>query len=156
MKTLLSLILFSVLALPAFGQSKAINTFTAKAVDSSSSRSDTSITVTVGAYPNIDILTTATNTDSVKMTVYVDVLLNGAWYNSVANGVFTTGHPSLHTPGLATGQNSDLILRDNARIADLLQAGGQIRIRNVITGAGVYPYKNQSYTQNVILRKVTW
>lgn len=156
MKKLICIALLSLLALPAFGQSKAINTFSAVAVDSSSNRTDTSATITVGGYGNISVLTTATNSDSVKMTVTVDVLLNGAWFNGVASGVLQLGHPSLHTPGAARGQNSDLILRDNGRMADLLQDGAQVRVRNVITGAGVYPMASQSYTQRIIVRKVTW
>lgn len=152
----LSVLALLALALPVFAQSYSRNTFTLKAVDSTTSRTDTSATITVGGYGNVDVLTTATNADSVAMTVYVDVLLNGAWFNSVASGVLTLGHPSLHTPGATKGQSADLVLRDNGRIADLLQAGTQIRIRNVITGAGFAPYASQSYTQNVVLRQAKW
>jgi len=154
MKTFVVLTL-CLLAAPLFAQSTQVNTFTNKAVDTLTSRTDTSIMVTVGGYGNVDVLTTGINADSIAVTVTVDAYLNGAWFNAVASGVLTKGHPSLHTPASTKGQNSDLVLRDQGRIADLLQGASQIRIRNVITGAGFAPYTNQKYTQNVVLRKTT-
>jgi hypothetical protein len=157
MKTLKSFIfavMLVALALPAFAQTTYRNTFVAQSVDSTTSRTDTSTTVTTGGYPNISVLTTSAGTDSLQMTVYVDVLLNGTWFISVASGALQLGNPALHIPEASgKGQNSTLILRDNGRIADLLQEATQIRIRNVITGGGYFPAKTRSYTQSVVLRK---
>lgn len=156
MKTLFSFILLSLLAVPVFAQSTSIVAFSGMSVpDSNTSRTDTSYVYTVGGYPNIDIVTTADNADSIAMTTYVDVQLNGDWYNSVASLALQKGHPSLHTPANTHGQNGDLPVRDQGRLLDLLQAGTVVRIRNVITGADFAPKTNMNYSQVIQLRKST-
>lgn len=159
MKNIIGLILFSLLALPAFGQSRADNTFSGQGFWKATSRSDTSANITVGAYPVISIQTTTTGTDSANISVHVDTRINNLWSNDVlVASAVTLGRPAGSTlAGSAhTGQVADFLLRDNGRIADLLKNGSIIRVRNVLTSGAADSTAATTYTQNVVMRKVTW
>lgn len=161
MKQPVSFLLVALFALPAFSQTKSVALFTGKTFTKTSSRSDTSTTITFGAYPEISIQTTTVGTDSANISVHVDAMINGLWSNDilVASAV-ALGRAAGHTlEGSAhTGQVSDFLLRDNGRIADLLMNTSQLRVRNVLTAGagdstGSVPL---NYTQSLALRKVTW
>jgi len=147
-------------ALPAFGQSRSISVYSASPFAKATSRSDTSATITAGAYPIVAIQTTTTGTDSAAISVHVDGLVNNLWSNDilVASAV-TLGRPAGYTlAGSAhTGQAANFLLRENdGRIQDLLKQASAFRIRNVLTSGAGDSTAATTYTQNVILQKVTW
>lgn len=148
----------STFALPALAQTTSVSTFTNQAFAKASARTDTSATITVGAYPNIVIRTTSVGTDSANINVIVDGYVHGLWWNGLTSQVLTLGRPAAFTlAGSAhTGQVAALTLRDNGRIADLLQNASQIRVRYVLTAGAGDSTSATSYTSTVSLRKVTW
>ncbi len=160
MKRLLAFsVLLSLFALPVFGQMTYSPTFTTQTFAKATSRTDTSAVITVGAYPNISIRTTTIGTDSANIAVHVDAKINGVWWNDVvASDAVALGRAAGHTiEGSAhTGQVENFVLRDNGRIADLLQNSSDLRVRNVITSGAGDSTSATSYTQKIALRKVTW
>lgn len=156
MKKLIFLAL--VFAIPAFGQSRSISVYSANPFAKATSRSDTSATITCGAYPIVAIQTTTTGTDSANISVHVDGLINNLWSNDilVASAV-TLGRPAGYTLANSTGQAANFLLRENdGRIQDLLKQASGFRIRNVITAGANDSTAATTYTQNVILQKVSW
>ena len=122
----------------------SINVFTDKSFATSEAAVvDTSSTVSVYYYNHLNLLTSVTGTDSVKIKIYVDGQYDGKWDNSIltdsliiANG---SGDYSKSTElrGLTAG------------------IGGYeaIRIRNAITsGAADDSSSALSYSQNIIGR----
>jgi hypothetical protein len=159
MKKLFYLIVLSVLALPVFGQSRTINTFSAKGFAKATSRTDTSLFITVGAYPIVSIQTTTDGTDSANISVHVDGQVNGLWSNdiTVASAVTLGKATGYSLEAKDTGQVANFLLREaNGRIADLLKQCAAFRIRNILTSGAGDSVHTTTYTQNVMLQKVTW
>ena len=164
MKKLICIALFSILALPAFAQTRYIQTFGASAFAKATSRSDTSATLTVGAYPRISVQTTTTGTDSAKIAVHIDALVNGVWWNDlVDSAAVTLGRPAGYAlAGSAhTGQVANFTLRDltsaaTGAVGDALKNCSQFRVRNNITPGAGDSTSATTYTQKVALAKVTW
>lgn len=148
-----------VLPITANAQSSTVATFTAKSFYKASTAEDTSANITIGAYPVVSVSTTTVGCDSAAITVQIDGRINGVWSNLLTSDVLQKGKPAGHTLATTKGQVSNYFLRDNGRIADLTQNCSQIRIRNLhaaFANGSTDSTSATSYTQNVVLRKVTW
>lgn len=156
---LFSIALLCLFALPAFGQLTYPAAFTAKAFYKASTQADTSATITVGGYPVVSVAFTTTGTDSAKVQIHTDGLVNGLWLLDVApvRGL-TLGRPTDTTlAGSAhTGQVLSIFLRDQGRAIDLLQNCAQIRLRNVFSSGAGDSTAATTYTEKIGLRKVAW
>ena len=161
---LFCIVLLSLFALPAFGQLTYPPVFTAKEFAKATSRTDTSATITVGAYPRVSVQTTTQGTDSAAIAVHIDALVNGLWWNDiVASAAVTLGRGTgFALAGSAhTGQVANFILRDltsaaSGAVGDVLKNCSQIRVRNVLTSGAGDSTAATSYTQKMALAKVAW
>ena len=115
--------------------------------------------VIVGGYPVVSVATTTTGTDSAKIQIHLDALVNGLWLLDVApvKGL-TLGRPTDTTlAGSAhTGQVLSYFVRDNGMITDALQNASTIRVRNTLSSGANDSTAATTYTQNIVLRKAAW
>ena len=146
-------LILAFIALPVFGQSSAINTFTAKTFAKATTSEDTSATITIGAYPYVSVATTSLGSDSSVITVKVDGLVNGVWSNSMTSQALALGRPAGYVlAGSTKGQVANFFIRIPSS-ADLTQSCSQIRIRNLHGSGSGDSNATLSYTQNLIIRK---
>jgi hypothetical protein len=153
MRALLFLIPLLLLSGVSNAQISTVTLESAKTYAKASTVTDTSSTVTVGAYPYACIQTTSTGSDSSAISVAVDALINGVWSNTVTSAALQLGRPSAHTLESTKGQVSQFILREGSRIADLLQGANQIRVRFVHSSSAGDSTSALTYTSKLILRR---
>jgi hypothetical protein len=144
------------MAVNANAQLSYYTAFSSQTFYKASTQADTSNTISVGGYPVVSLAFTTTGTDSAKVQIHTDGLVNGYWLLDVApvRGL-TLGRPTDTTlAGTAhTGQVLSVFLRDQGMAIDKLQNCAQIRLRNVFSSGAGDSVSATSYTEKIGLRK---
>lgn len=147
MKTLLFLLLF---ASPALSQTY-YTTFSAKSFATTTTSTDTSGTIQLFNAPYVSVATITTGSDSSKLYVNVDAMVNGVWNLSVVRDTVPLGRPTGHNVAATKGQVDNYYLRLPA--SDLINNAYQIRIRNIHASGSGDSTSALTYTQKIGIRQ---